>query len=117
MEKGRDINMVKYLILILFIFLSGCTGWAKETKFTYGLMMTATSIDLAQTLEAVDDDRFYEANQMANGQVIEYVIITNAAILVVAQFLPDDWRKILFAGKAGVNAANVWHNYEQGVRF
>ncbi|MCP4650391.1 MAG: hypothetical protein GY853_09980 [PVC group bacterium] len=46
----------------------------------------------------------------------EYIIAANVALIFIAHFLPDDYRKILFSGKAGVNISNVWHNYEAGVR-
>ncbi len=80
-------------------------------------MWATQSVDYYQTKQIIDDDNFREMNDLANDlRVIEYILITNAAIIIVAQFLPDSWRQILFAGKAGINTANVWHNYSEGVR-
>ncbi len=82
----------------------------------YGLMWTIQSVDYIQTQEILTNDNFREMNNVINDTNLGgYIIISNAVILVVAHFLSDDYRKMLFSGKAGINVANAWHNYEQGV--
>lgn len=110
---------MKYSIFFILIFIIGCSSWSNETRLTYGAMMVTQGIDYAQTYKILNDDRYYEENPIVKSdtELIQYIVVTNVAILAIAHILNDDHRKLLFFGKACFNASNAWHNFEVGVRF
>jgi len=106
----------KIIAATILILLVGCSGWSKEAKVAYGVMWAAQTVDYAQTISVAgdnDDGLYGEGNGMTSlsqPRLVEYIIVSNLAILGVSCFIPDDWRIWLFYFKAGTNTMNAIHN-------
>jgi len=118
---------VKHVVVILasLMLFVGCAHtepWSKESKMFYGTSVAVQMVDYLQTRSTIGDPQFEESNNMVagqpdEGQLVLYMIQTNVAKFIVANVLPDKYRKAFSSVFIGINASNIWHNHEAGVKI
>jgi len=105
--------------VIIITLLSSCAAYTPYTKQEWqwiGGMWTACSMDIYQTQQIDESDKFDEGNSIVEKN-LEFALVGVPLILTIgALWMEPKDRGIWFKTFTGVKSAAVAYNYEKGVR-
>lgn len=101
--------------------VDGNDPWNTEQKVALTIAVSAIAIDWLQTRQiAKNPDKFKEYNPVLGkhpsvGEVNVYFAIATGALLLVADFLPSEYRTAVLGGIAFMEVSMVGNNYVHGI--
>jgi len=144
MGKGTEMNPVQphvtvrdnafsavlqatYIFVAVLVF--ACTAhadegtWNTTDKALLAAVETSYYIDYRQTRQiALNPRRYYEHNQIMGehpsvGRVNNYFLASAIGTYLLADILPDRYRRLFLAGALTVEVVTVVHNHKVGLRY
>lgn len=103
---------LQMVVLLSILLLSGCKTFDKYDKGMILAMYMVSAVDYYQTEQILDDPNLAESNRSINSNEDAALVIFGSAtaIVAVAYFLPNEWRKHMLGLYTGYNTKVVIDN-------
>ena len=117
---------MRYLLILLFLVslpAKAVDPWSHEDKVRLAIWGTLQTVDWLQTRNiAKHPDQWYETNpRLGNhptpGEVNRFFLTTTATHILIANFLPSEYRKVFQYLSIGYEFSYVERNYRIGIKM
>ncbi|MBW2003059.1 MAG: hypothetical protein JRI72_00380 [Deltaproteobacteria bacterium] len=119
-------NQMRHIILIILIiiYLTSCAGypghhnyrsWTRTEKIMLAGSWVAAGLDYYTSERAFDTPENHELNPVIGDHPTDtelaVALLTSQIVVTIMAHCFPKWRKWLLGGKAAINSACVWNNY------
>lgn len=123
----RSVLLGTFIVIAAFIFAGTARADEGSWNDTDKVLLTAVEasyyIDYRQTRQiAVNPRRYYEHNQIMGehpsvGRVNNYFLASAIGTYLLADVLPENYRRLFLSGALTVEVVTIVHNHKIGLRY